>query len=669
MTALVLAAALQPAPVPLAACAWVRAEGEAAGAGVVVDARRRWLVTCRHVVADHKAVDVFFPWVEDGALVTDRGAYLRNRLRLRERGLLVTGTVVRSADAADLALVELPALPAGTPAVRFGAARVGESLRVVGHRIDLDTLWNQTAGPARQLGPLADGYTWRGRKLAVGAGAVLGQLPIEEGDSGGPAFDARGNCVGIAAALRRQAPDAAVLISCDEIRRFLSVETDAPRADETNAAEALQRAAVWVRPTATERFASGVLIDRDRGLVLTCATGLGASDRVGLAFALPRGAGVVGERAPYRDPVGLHLKGAWRAAIVLGRDPDRDLALLQVDSVPASARAVALAADVPGAGERVRAVNHPGGVEFAFVHAAGVVRQRGRVALGDGEKAPRVGALVLQLPTQAGSPGGPVTNDRGELVGILAAREGTQSVGYAADPAEVAAFLDAADITRLPRTLSGLAARLEVIPDRLAEAIAAGLAAQGKLNDAQAWDPACPAAHFARAETASKRAAEPREVRDHLDRALAGGRHLVPALRLRAELAAKDKDWRAARGDLDRLLDADPADTASRRRLARVLLELGKDDEAAAAVRETIRADAGQLAGVLSDLNEQADALEKKFPGAPGVTAGWLAHGLTAARDALPAGPRRDALAEALRRAATAPTEAARIVVLRAVRP
>ena len=70
MHALVLAAAMQPVPLP--ACAWVRAEGETAGAGVVVDANRRWLVTARHVVADHKAVDVFFPWVEDGVLVTER---------------------------------------------------------------------------------------------------------------------------------------------------------------------------------------------------------------------------------------------------------------------------------------------------------------------------------------------------------------------------------------------------------------------------------------------------------------------------------------------------------------------------------------------------------------------------------------------------------------------
>ncbi|QDU18845.1 S1 family peptidase [Urbifossiella limnaea] len=662
MTALVLAAALQPVPLP--ACAWVRAEGETAGAGFVVDSQKRWLVTARHVVADHTAVDVFFPWVENGTLVTDRAAYLRARGRLRERGLLVTGTVVRTHDAADLALVELPSFPAGTPAVTLAAARVGEPLRVVGHRLDLDTLWNRTSGPARQVGVLAAGYTWRGRTLAAGAGVVLGQLPIEEGDSGGPAFDSRGNCVGMAAALRRQAPDAAVVISADEIRRFLSAAADAPPAERSNAAESLQRAAVWVRPTATERFAGGVLIDRDRGLVLSSAKGLAVGDRVGLAFALPRGAGVVGERAPYRDPVGLQLKGAWRAAAVLARDTDRDLALLRVDSVPASAQGVNLAANPPAAGDAVHAVSHPGGVEFAFVYAAGVVRQRGRVALGDGEKAPRVGALVLQLPTQAGSPGGPVANARGELVGVLAARDGAQSVGYAADPAEVGAFLDANDVTRLPRTLPGLAARLNAVPGRVAAQVAVALARHGKLTDALAFDPACPEAHLAQATQLFERGFAPREARDFLDPALSGGRFHAPALRLRADLSVRATDWRAARGDLERLLDADPADTASRRKLVRVLLELGKDADAASAVGDAVRADAGSLTNLVTDLNEQADALEKKFPGAPGVPAGWLERGLTAARDALPAGPGREGLTAALRRAAGA-TDAERLRLLR----
>ena len=67
--ALLLAA---PVEVPLAPCAWVRAENDGAGGGFVIDTDKRLLVTCRHVVADRKKVDVFFPWYRDGELVTLR---------------------------------------------------------------------------------------------------------------------------------------------------------------------------------------------------------------------------------------------------------------------------------------------------------------------------------------------------------------------------------------------------------------------------------------------------------------------------------------------------------------------------------------------------------------------------------------------------------------------
>src|SRR6516165_7270647 len=106
-------------PAVVASCAWVRAENDGAGGGFVVDRQNRWLVTCRHVVGDQKTVDVFFPWYRGGELVTDKPDYLGNRPRLRDEGLLVTGKVLKTADAADLALVELESLPPAVAAVRF----------------------------------------------------------------------------------------------------------------------------------------------------------------------------------------------------------------------------------------------------------------------------------------------------------------------------------------------------------------------------------------------------------------------------------------------------------------------------------------------------------------------------------------------------------------------
>ena len=81
-----------------------------------------------------------------GELVTDKQEYLGNRPRLRELGLLVTGKVLKQSDEADLALVEVESLPPGVKAIRFAANAVcpGDLLRVIGHRTDLDTLWNLT---------------------------------------------------------------------------------------------------------------------------------------------------------------------------------------------------------------------------------------------------------------------------------------------------------------------------------------------------------------------------------------------------------------------------------------------------------------------------------------------------------------------------------------------
>lgn len=246
-TALLTLGLLTP-PLPLDACAWVRAENDGAGAGFVVDAGRRWLVTCRHVVADRAAVEVFLPWRRDGELVTDRRDYLGNRAALRDRGLLVRGTVLRRSDAADLALVELESLPPGTPALPLSAAPAlpGQAVRVIGHRQDLDTLWNVTTGPVRQTGRLADGYPWRGPKLAVGADAVIGQWPTEEGDSGRPVVNARGEMVGVATALRRGSPLAAVAGSAAEAgwlaRALAAAATAVPEPAKADITTALKRA-------------------------------------------------------------------------------------------------------------------------------------------------------------------------------------------------------------------------------------------------------------------------------------------------------------------------------------------------------------------------------------------------------------------------------------------
>ncbi len=648
-----------PADVPLHAVAWVRAENDSAGSGFVVDAEKRLLVTCRHVVADRKEVDVFFPWVRAGALVTEKHEYLRNRAELRAAKLLVSGTVLKASDETDLALVQLDALPAGTRAVTLSsrAPAQGDTLRVIGHRLDLDTVWNETRGPLRARGPLTEGYFWRGKRLGTTAHVLLAQLPTEEGDSGGPVVDARGEVVGTCSALRRQCPLAAVCISAREIRAFLGAD-----AKEEAPADGLHASTVWLKPTATDVHIAGALIERD--LVLTCARGFAPRERVGVALPLRERGEWVSARGAYRDPLALHSKGAWRSGTVIARDEGRDLALVKLDAECKELNPLPLAATGSRAGDAVQSVSHPAGLEFAWAFAAGAVRQRGSVQLDSGEKAPRVSALLLQLPAQSASPGGPITNAKGELIGVLSARESAQMVGYCASIEEVRAFLDVALRDRPPKTLAGLVARFD--PERFATALAAGLAqraeahrAAGRFADAKrdadsalAIDSGCAAARACRARMLEGEAALA-----ELDAPAAFDRtHLL----LRAQLALEAKDARRTRGDAERVLNVFPADADARQLLASALLALGDDAKAAIATADVLRADPKRLGAVARELLSQADALAQKYPNSPGVPADWLAQALAACAKHEPRA------ADAMKAVTGAKTDKDRLAALRA---
>jgi S1-C subfamily serine protease len=660
---------------PFNGCAWVRAENDGAGAGFVVNARERTLVTCRHIVADRKKVDVFFPWVRDGELVTDRREYLRNRDALREAKLLVTGTVRYTADETDLALVQLDALPPGVREVKINAKlqQPGTPVRVVGHRLDLDTLWNVTTGPLRAIGPLTDGYFWRGKKLAAGAHVLIGQLPTEEGDSGGPVFNARGEVVGMISALRRQCPQAAVAISGREIVLFCGQSCAADKSERPVAEVAtLFNSTVWIKPTATDVSLAGALIEKD--LVLTSARGVGANERVGVAFHLGSGSETFSDRGAYRDPLTLHLRGAWRAGTVIARDPARDLALIRLDSAHEQMKPLPLAVVVPKAGDALHAMSHPGGLEFAWVYAAGSVRQRGAVALDLGEKAPRVAALVCQLPAQAGSPGGPILNAKGELVGVLSAREGAQLVGYAATTDEIRAFLDVALRDRPATTVAGLFARAEDVPTNLARRLANALVVHAeqlrtsnKVDDAKRLcgaalelDPSCLAARRCRV-----RLLPLDQMPAELDALLERHPHDRDALVARAEFADKAKDWRLARGHLERVLAVAPEDAAARQQLAGVLLALGEDAKAAVAIGDVFRVTGARIGSVSRDLLAQANALEQKFPDSPAVAADWLTKALTAAQKGTRDAKQCEAFAALVTSAREAKTDLERLRVLR----
>ena len=544
---------------------YLRADPDGVGTGWVVDAENRLIVTCRHVVGEQTTLEVFFPIFCAGRLLADSGDYLGQRAKRRESGHLVTGKILRTSDALDLALIEVPSLPAGTRALKLAVNRVslGQSVRSIGHRGDIDTLWNSTAGTVRQNGRLAEGYFWRAEKLAVDMPSLILQSPIEVGDSGGPVLNGRGEVVGMVSALRRRAPLAAVGPDAAAIRAFLNRTEPSPKRGP-GIFDEMARNTVWIHPTATDVRCAGVVVDRGRRWVLTSAAGVGSFDRVGVAFpVLGKDGEIVGEVAAYKDGVELHLSKRWQIGTVLHRDFRRDLALVQMDTLPDGVQGVSLAVREPAIADRAVAMSHPTGLEFAFVASSGNVRQRGSIALARAGTFAKPDVNLFQLPATGTAPGGPICNDRGELLGVQAAKDAPLHQAYAASLAEVRAFLAEAPAAILLRNASEMWHELGSFQKIAGWHAAASADFEASLRTY----PDCPPARLARAHGHSARSDWPAAIAD-CDAILSKYPQHRAALLARARARMELKEPKPAVGDLQRWLDVAPGDIAFRETLA-----------------------------------------------------------------------------------------------------
>jgi len=180
---------------------------------------------------------------------------------------------------------------------------------------------------------------------------------------------------------------------------------------------------VWivmpVGPTRA-RTGSGSLIDANRRLILTNFHVVGDDETGFVSFPIFQNGKLVAERDAYRAP------GRRIPAKVVARDPKRDLAVLQLEGpVPAEARAVKLAKDSPSPGQHVHSIGNPGASGALWVYTEGSVRQvyHNKIHSMDRDtgKAFDIDARIVetQSPVNAGDSGGPVVNDKGELVAVV----------------------------------------------------------------------------------------------------------------------------------------------------------------------------------------------------------------------------------------------------------
>ena len=130
---------------------WILTD-EASGSGVLIDKKRRLVVTNEHVIRNATHIDVFFPWRDaNGKLNRDEDFYLENWEWLDTRGYHTHGRVVAKKASTDLAIIQLDRL---TPTAREikrdfswnveDSMRRGDKVHILGN--PGYRLWNWTQG-------------------------------------------------------------------------------------------------------------------------------------------------------------------------------------------------------------------------------------------------------------------------------------------------------------------------------------------------------------------------------------------------------------------------------------------------------------------------------------------------------------------------------------------
>ena len=201
---------------------------------------------------------------------------------------------------------------------------------------------------------------------------------------------------------------------------------------------------VWIHST-HERGSvtgSGTLIDKERRLVLTNYHVVQENPNAKVFFPALRDGQPVSERDYYTER-------AKRLAVhgkVILFNKKVDLALIQLDSLPDKVAAVPLASGSPEPGSVTHTIGNAGKSGALFGYVKGTVRavyQKQWKAELETKKVVNFDAKVVETdsPTNPGDSGGPLLNDKGELIGV------TQ--GGALNASLVSTFIDVSEVKKL----------------------------------------------------------------------------------------------------------------------------------------------------------------------------------------------------------------------------
>jgi S1-C subfamily serine protease len=190
---------------------------------------------------------------------------------------------------------------------------------------------------------------------------------------------------------------------------------------------------------------SGFLIDAKRGIVVTNHHVIAGASDIDLVFPVRANGEVLLDRSAYLEFYDNDQH--WIPAELVMDAPDKDLALLQVDRLPRSARPLRLARTPVSPPDKVYSLGNP--KDEVWICTSGSVRHPVHMrefALGRGQQV-SARAFVTDSPINPGDSGGPVVNEQCELVGIVCATmRGVNSIGEVISSEELATLLRQARI-------------------------------------------------------------------------------------------------------------------------------------------------------------------------------------------------------------------------------